>query len=66
MWKWCLELDIDIKHLAMQFCLNAPVDGIVMTGPSNRNQLQDAYDAATQEVATETWEEFKEVFGLSV
>ena len=66
MWKWCLDHDIDIKHLAMQFCLNAPVDGIVMTGPSNRNQLQDAYDAATQEVATETWKEFKEVFGLSV
>ena len=42
------QREVDIKHLAMQFCLDAPVDGIVMSGPADRHQLQDAYDAATQ------------------
>ena len=66
MWEWCQEQDVDIKHLAMQFCLDAPIDGIVMSGPADRDQLQDAYDAATQEVPAEIWGEFEEKFGVGV
>ena len=66
MWEWCQEQDVDIKHLAMQFCLDAPIDGIVMSGPADRNQLQDAYDAATQEVPAEIWTEFEEKFGVGI
>ena len=33
MWQWCQERGVNIRHLAMQFCLAAPVDGIVMVGP---------------------------------
>ena len=50
----------------MQFCLDAPIDGIVMSGPADRNQLQDAYDAATQEVPAEIWTEFEEKFGVGI
>ena len=66
MWEWCQEQDVDIKHLAMQFCLDAPIDGIVMSGPADRHQLQDAYDAATQEVPAEIWVAFEEKFGVGV
>ena len=66
MWEWCQEQDVDIKHLAMQFCLDAPIDGIAMSGPADRHQLQDAYDAATQEVPAEIWGEFEEKFGVGI
>ena len=66
MWEWCQKQDVDIKHLAMQFCLNAPIDGIVMSGPADRDQLQDAYDAATQKVPVEVWAEFEERFGVGI
>ena len=66
MWQWCQQQDIDIKHLAMQFCLDAPIDGIVMSGPADRHQLQDAYDAATQKIPAEIWTEFEAEFGIGV
>jgi aryl-alcohol dehydrogenase-like predicted oxidoreductase len=66
MWQWCQEQDVDIKHLAMQFCLDAPIDGIVMSGPADRHQLQDAYDAATQEIPADIWTDFEEQFGIGV
>jgi len=66
MWQWCQEQDVDIKHLAMQFCLDAPIDGIVMSGPADRHQLQDAYDAATQEIPADIWTNFEEQFGIGV
>jgi aryl-alcohol dehydrogenase-like predicted oxidoreductase len=66
MWQWCQEQDVDLKHLAMQFCLDAPVDGIVLSGPADRHQLQDAYDAATQEIPAEIWADFEQEFGVGV
>ena len=64
MWLWCQERDVDIKHLAMHFCLEAPIDGIVMTGPADRSQLEEAYAAATQDVPAEIWADFAGEFNL--
>lgn len=66
MWLWCQKQDVDIKHLAMQYCLDVPIDGIVMSGPADRQQLQEAYDAATQTVPDEIWEEFEAEFGVGI
>ncbi|MDE0684655.1 MAG: aldo/keto reductase, partial [Candidatus Poribacteria bacterium] len=38
MWKWCQERGVNIRHLAMQFCLAAPIDGVVMFGPADKVQ----------------------------
>ena len=38
MWQWCQERGVNIRHLAIQFCLAAPIDGIVMFGPANKQQ----------------------------
>lgn len=64
MWSWCQERGINIRHLAMQFCLAAPIDGIVMAGPSNAAEVDDAYEAATAEVSDEIWRDFKAEFGV--
>ncbi len=66
MWMWCQENDVDIKHLAMQFCLDALIDGIVMSGPADRSQLEEAYAAATQKVPADIWAEFEAEFGVGV
>ena len=48
----------------MQFCLAAPVDGIVMVGPANKMQVEEAYEAATADVPPEIWYDFEAEFGV--
>ena len=64
MWKWCQERDVNIRHLAMQFCLAAPIDGVVMFGPADKAQVEDGYEAATVDISEEIWETFEVEFGI--
>jgi aryl-alcohol dehydrogenase-like predicted oxidoreductase len=66
MWKWCNERDINIRHLAMQFAMHAPVEdqGIVLTGAANLAQLEDSLRIATTPVDEETWQAFEAEFGV--
>ena len=64
MWKWCQERDVNIRHLAMQFCLAAPIDGVVMFGPADKAQVEDGYAAATVDIPEEIWETFEVKFGI--
>jgi len=66
MWQWCRQRDINIRHLAMQFCMAAPIDGICMSGPCTKQQVDEVYQAATAEVPTEVWAEFKQEFGVGL
>jgi aryl-alcohol dehydrogenase-like predicted oxidoreductase len=65
MWSWCRERGVNIRHLAMQFCLAAQVDGIVMAGPASRGQVDEAWEAATAVVPLEVWEGFRQTFGVA-
>ena len=65
MWKWCQTRDVNIRHLAVQFCLAAPVDGIVMFGPANRQQVEEGYEAATADIPPEIWRDFEAEFGVT-
>ncbi|RKU25132.1 hypothetical protein C6497_16425 [Candidatus Poribacteria bacterium] len=64
MWKWCQEKGVNIRHLAMQFCLAAPIDGIVMFGPADKSQVEDGYEAATATISEEIWESFESEFDI--
>ena len=64
MWKWCQERDVNIRHLAMQFCLAAPIDGVVMFGPADKAQVEDGYEAATSDISENIWEAFEAEFGI--
>ena len=64
MWKWCQERDVNIRHLAMQFCLAAPIDGVVMFGPADKAQVEDGYEAATVDISEDIWETFEVEFGI--
>lgn len=64
MWKWCQERDVNIRHLALQFCLAAPIDGVVMFGPADIAQVEDGYEAATTHIPEEIWQAFEAEFGI--
>ena len=64
MWKWCQERRVNLRHLAMQFCLAAPIDGIVMFGPADKAQVEDGYEAATAAIGEDIWEAFETEFGV--
>lgn len=64
MWKWCQERGVNIRHLAMQFCLASPIDGVVMFGPADIVQVEDGYEAATADIPDEIWEAFEAEFGI--
>ena len=66
MWKWCKERDVNIRPFAIQFCMAAPVDGIVLPGPATKQQLEEAYEAATADIPAEIWADFKAEFGVGV
>ena len=65
MWKWCQTRGVNIRHLAVQFCLAAPVEGIVMFGPANKRQVEEGYEAATADIPPEIWRDFDTEFGVS-
>lgn len=64
MWKWCRERNVNIRHIALQFCLAAPIDGVVMFGPADIAQVEDGFEAATAEIPEEIWQEFETEFGI--
>lgn len=64
MWKWCQEREVNIRHLAMQFCVAAPIDGVVMFGPADKAQVEDGYEAATADIPENIWEAFEAEFGI--
>ncbi|NLG26537.1 MAG: aldo/keto reductase [Chloroflexi bacterium] len=67
MWRWCQERGIDIRHLAMQFCMAAPYDNlVVMPGPSTAEHVQDVYRMAETPVDPAIWRAFRAEFGVGL
>jgi len=64
MWQWCRERGLDIRHLAIQFCLAAPIGGMIMPGPGSKQHVDDCYRMATTQIAPEIWRDFREQFGV--
>lgn len=64
MWQWCRDRGVNIRALAIQFCLAAPIEGIVMPGPSGRKHVEEAYEAATEDIPDEVWQDFEAEFGV--
>ena len=66
MWAWCRERGYSVRDFALQFCLAAPVDGVVMVGPANRQQIEEAHASATVDIPTELWAAFEAEFGVGL
>lgn len=68
MWQWCKEQGLNIRDLAMQFALHAPVrgNGIVLTGPANPKEFHEVYASATTIVPENVWQDFEANFGVRI
>jgi aryl-alcohol dehydrogenase-like predicted oxidoreductase len=64
MLDWCRERDVDIRHLAMQFCLAAPVSGFVLPGQASAAEVRSSVEAATAPVPESLWRDFADAFGI--
>ncbi len=62
--EWCKPRNIDILHLALQFCLMAPIDGLVLTGPANQLEIEQTFEAATTAIDPDIWRRFKADFNI--
>ena len=68
MWRWCKEQGLNIRDLAMQFVLNAPVEGngIVLAGPANQKEFDEVYTSTTTKVPETVWQDFEAAFGVRI
>ena len=68
MWEWCEDRGLNIRDLAIQFVLNAPVEGngIVLTGSANLRQFEEVYASATTDVPEAVWQDFESEFGIRI
>ena len=60
------DRDVNIRHLAIQFYMAAPVDGMVLPGPANKEQVEDAVEAGTADIPAQIWRDFKAEFGVGL
>jgi aryl-alcohol dehydrogenase-like predicted oxidoreductase len=68
MWQWCKERGVNIRDLALQFALNAPVqgNGIVLVGLATPKECHEVYASATTTVPESVWQDFGAVFGVRI
>ena len=68
MWRWSHDRDLNIRDLAMQFAINAPIkgNGIVLTGAANPAELEEVYGATTTPLPEDVWQEFEAKFGVRI
>jgi aryl-alcohol dehydrogenase-like predicted oxidoreductase len=51
--------------LAIQFCLGAPVDSVVLPGPASQQEVEDGVESATSDIPNGIWEDFEAEFNIS-
>ena len=64
MWSWCRERGANLRDLALQFCLRAPINAIVVCGPASPQQVEENWASAQADIPPDLWAEFKEEFGV--
>ena len=66
MWQWCLDRDLSIRDFAIQFALQAPVNGngMILVGPANRKEFDGVYDSAVVDIPESIWRAFMETFDI--
>lgn len=62
LWGWAERHGLNVRDLALQFALAMPIDGCVLVGPANRQQLKELIAAARKSIDPEVWAELDEQF----
>lgn len=64
--SWCKERGLDLRHLAICYCLNADVESIVLPGQASAEEVEGTYAAAIADIPGPVWQEFGETFDVDV
>ena len=64
MWSWCRDRGANLRDLALQFCLRAPINPIVLCGPANPQQVEENWASAQADIPADLWADFKTEFGV--
>ena len=65
-WKWCMEKEIDMLQLAIQFCLRDERIHGNNIGSLNIQQLESNVRAASTPLPDGVWEEYDARFGNDI
>ena len=61
LWCWAQENNLNLLHLAIQFCLRQPLIDTILTGSKNVSEVEQNYVAATAEMPAEIWDQIPTV-----
>ena len=64
LWSWCRDRSVSLRDLALHFCLRAPINAIVLTGPASVRQVDENYASAQADVPPDLWADFRAEFGV--
>lgn len=64
MWSWCQQRGLNLRDLALHFCLKSPIGAIVIVGPNSPSQVEENYLSAQADVDSAAWAEFKAEFNI--
>ena len=66
MWQWCRDRGLNIRDLAIQFCLALPMNGIILAGPGTMKHVEETYASAIVDIPPQVWEGFRAEFGVGI
>lgn len=64
MWRWCRRHGVNLRDLALQFCLALPIDGCVLAGPATAQEVDQIIASATCPIGEDVWDAFEREFGV--
>ncbi|MFA9479138.1 aldo/keto reductase [Phycisphaerales bacterium AB-hyl4] len=63
-WQWCQQHNVNLRDLALQFCLSLPINGCVLFGPATASEVDQGIDSATTPIDEATWTAFEQAFDI--
>jgi D-threo-aldose 1-dehydrogenase len=55
LWQWAHEREVDLRALALQFCLREPRIATTLVGPRSRAEIEEVIASANTHIADEHW-----------
>lgn len=61
LWQWAREREVDLRALALQFCLREPRIATTLVGPRSRAEIEEIITSANAHIADEHWTALEEL-----
>lgn len=61
LWAWSLEREIDLRALAVQYCIREPRIATTLVGPRSSTEISEVIQSARVPIADEHWQALEEL-----